>query len=101
MSTDYGSYKWPPDGSGSGNMNGVANFAAVSNGASTLAVSYSAAFANTNYSLTTSLRNIVDGAPIFLNIVSTAKSTTGFTVTFNAPADSANYYVEYIAVGIV
>lgn len=84
-----------------GTLIGSAGSAAISNGANTVSVVYGTAFDNTNYALVCQIRNTVDADPIFLNIVDTAKSTTGFTLTFNTTADSANYLVDYLAAGNV
>lgn len=90
-----------PSGGSGGNLSGVANSAVITNGSSSVAVTFSSAFATTNYAIVANVRNTTDPNPIFLDIVDTVKSTSGFTATFNAPADSANYFVEYIAVGNV
>ncbi len=84
-------------GSSTGSFSGVMNTVAISNGASTVSVTYTSPFANTNYALVVMVRNTTDSSPIFLQPVITAKSTTGFTATFNAPTDSANYSLDYIA----
>lgn len=48
-----------------------------------------------DYKLIVSVRNETDADPIFLNPIITAQSTTGFSVTFNAPADSSNYELNW------
>jgi len=68
---------------------------AVSNGSSTVSVTFSNAFPNTSYAIAVSFRNVTDSNPIVFGYNITAKSTTGFTVTMNAAADSANYVLEY------
>lgn len=80
-----------------GTLNGNSRTAAVASGSATTTVVYPTAMPDTNYALVVSLRNEVDALPIFLSIVETSKTTTGFTVIYNAPADSANYFLEYIA----
>jgi hypothetical protein len=84
-------------GGSSGGLTGRAGNTAISNGADTASVTFSSSFASTNYALICQIKNTTDASPIFLNIVETTKTTNGFTVTFNAPADSANYVLEYIA----
>lgn len=84
---------------GAGNKILAANGAvAISNGSSTVSAVYATAIPSSSYALSLTVRNVTDGSPIFLQSIITAKSTTGFTATFNAPADSANYLLEYMAV---
>lgn len=77
-------------------------------GSATIAISdqftdvlFSSSFPDTSYGLVTSITNTVDADPIWIQIVSTVKTTTGFRAYFNAPADSANYLLEYVALGNV
>lgn len=77
-------------------LTGRVQTAAISNGASSVAVTFSSAMLNTSYGLVTSITNTTDSTPLMPQIIHTAKSTTGFTATFNAPVDSANYKLEYI-----
>lgn len=71
--------------------------ASISNGASSKAITFSSAMADTTYSIDFAIENVTDASPIFLQGVVTAKATTGFTVTFNAPTDSANYVLSWHA----
>lgn len=80
---------------GQGNLLGHAGSQAISNGSPTVSVVYPAAMPDLNYSLTLSITNTVDADPIYLIIVSTTKTISGFTAEFNAPTDSANYVIEY------
>lgn len=95
------SFSWPAKGGGGGGgpyaLNGRAGTEPISNGSSSVSVTFSAVFSSLNYSVVFSVTNEVDGFPIFLNGIITAKSVSGFTVTFNAPTDSINYVLEYIA----
>lgn len=80
---------------GEGTQIGHAGETQITNGSPTVSVVFAAPMPNTNYSITATIRNLVDADPIYLNIVSTAKSTTGFTAEFNAPADSGDYFLEW------
>lgn len=60
------------------------------------AVVFTSAWPDALYVPEFSFSNTVDANPIFLQGIVTAKSTTGFTVTFNAPTDSANYVLNYM-----
>ena len=102
MATDYGTFYWPAGcngggGSGSAQASGTA---AISNGASTVTVTYDVTL-STSLPPIISVNNTVDASPIFLDAVVTAYSTTGFTATFNAPADSGNYVLQYAVFGAV
>lgn len=79
---------------GQGNLLGHAGTTAITNGLQTCAVTF-AAMPDTTYSITATIENTVDADPIYLEIVATTKSTTGFTAEFNAPADSANYILNW------
>lgn len=71
----------------------------ISSGVATLSVTFASAMSNSTYALTVSLKNTVDTNPQFQPITITAQSTTGFTVKWNANTDSANYSLNYIAIG--
>lgn len=73
----------------------------IASGASSKAVTFSTAFVDTTYAVVWSIKNTTDVSPIFLQGVITAKATTGFTVTFNTPTDTANYALDYLAAGAV
>lgn len=80
---------------GQGNLLGHSGVATIGNGSQTVSIVYPSAMPDTTYSLTFSITNLVDANPISLIVVGTTKLTTGFTATFNAPADSANYKLEW------
>lgn len=73
---------------------------AIGNGASTVTITYSTTLAAATSPIFSFL-NTTDVSPIFLLGVVTAFSTTGATITLNAPTDSANYSVRYAAFGVV
>lgn len=75
-----------------------ADSVALGNGVSTASVTFSSALATADYTITYSLVNTVDANPKFLDVIVTAKSTTGFSVKFHQNTDSANYLLEYICI---
>lgn len=70
---------------------------ALTNGTTTQAVTFSTAFGTTNYRVVPSFENDTDPNPQFQPITITNKLTTGFTATWNAPLDSGNYSLNYLA----
>lgn len=86
--------KWVVVG-GEGAMIGRVNQTSIPSSTQTIAITFSEAMPSSNYSLLTNIFNGTDANPIFLQVVGTIKSTTGFTVTFNAPTDSANYVLDW------
>lgn len=70
---------------------------ALTNGTTTQVVTFSTAYGTTNYRVTPSLENDTDVNPQFQPITITNKLTTGFTATWNAPLDSGNYSLNYLA----
>lgn len=71
---------------------------AISDSSSSVSVTYSSAFTDTNYAFVFSIRNTADASPILLQGEVTAKSASAVTVSFNAPTDTSNYILDYIAV---
>lgn len=69
----------------------------ISNGVTSKSVSFSSAFASTNYAVVATIRNAVDSNPMFIPVCITAKSTSGFTASWNTVTDSANYVLEWFA----
>ena len=67
----------------------------IINGSSTVTVAFSSDLPNASYNPVFSVQNLLDSEPIFLIGLVTSKSVSGFVITFNAAADSANYYVNY------
>lgn len=80
--------------SGNGGALRAAN-EAIGNAASSVTVVFSSATVNTSYVPEFSFINTTDPTPIFLQGIVTGKTTSGFTVTFNTPTDSANYVLGY------
>lgn len=71
---------------------------AISSGSNTIAVAFSSDIGTTNYSIKYSIVNDTDVDPIMLQGVVTTKLSSGFTVTFNTPTDTANYSIDWDAV---
>lgn len=70
---------------------------ALSSSVQSKAVTFGTAMPDANYVLDFCFQNTTDSDPIMLQGMITAKSTTGFTVSFNAPTDSANYKMNWKA----
>lgn len=68
---------------------------AISNAASSVTVTMSSAMDDATYAIDFAFQNVTDSTPIFLQGIVTAQSTTAFTVTLNAPTDSANYILSW------
>ena len=60
-------------------------------------IAFSAAFDSTDYSLTCTLSNTVDSVAVFRPVTVTNFTTGGFTVKWNDPLESSNYYLNYTA----
>lgn len=70
---------------------------AILAGATDLAVSLAEPFADTTYSVNATIMNTVDSMPVFQPVLVTAQSTTGFTISWNAPMPTGNYVINYYA----
>ncbi len=69
---------------------------AIGNDVQSIAVVFSSVWADALYVVTFAITNTTEGVnAIFLQGVITARSAAGFTVSFNAKTDSANYVLEY------
>lgn len=66
-------------------------------GQSYVDIIFSTPMLNTAYSLTLGLESS-DLNPIFMSYLITSKLTTGARITFNAPADSNNFFLSWQAV---
>ncbi len=76
-----------------------AGTSAIAQDVLTLAVTFSSAMDDANYAVNAVMRNSTDTSPDFQTVVVTAKSTTGFTVVWNDVTDTANYLLEWSALG--
>jgi len=61
-------------------------------------VVFSEPFDDANYSISLMMRNAIDASPSIYPMIVTATTASGFSVLFSGDIDSANYYLEYIAV---
>lgn len=59
------------------------------------AITLPQAYSDTGYSINVNITNTTDANPSQYACTITAKSTTGFTVTFSGDTDSANYKLEW------
>jgi hypothetical protein len=69
----------------------------ISNDAYGVSVVFAEAFADTDYSISVILSNVVDPTPSIYPMIITTKSGGGFTAEFSGKIRSANYYLEWIA----
>lgn len=106
MAIDYGTFYWS-SGSGGGGGGGSGAGSAQAAGVVSIAASVSSKSVVYATAIGSSLPpifsfiNTIDSSPIFLSGFVSAFSTTGFTITFNAPTDSANYKIDYAVFGAV
>lgn len=68
----------------------------ITNGSATVSVTFSTPWMDNAWVLSHAFENLSDADPIFLQGVITARSDLGFTMRLNAPADSANYYLNWV-----
>lgn len=82
--------------------NGATNIrrgqAAISNGASSVAVTFSTVYSSASWTLLAAyVRNTTDATPAALGVKTmTVRTAAGFTVLLDGPTDSANYVLEYV-----
>lgn len=69
----------------------------IAAGLQSQAVVFSTTLGTTNYAVVANLVNLVDTDPQIQAVVVTTKTATGFTASWSAPTDSANYRLDYIA----
>lgn len=81
--------------SGGGGDTGYKGVEAIPSGANTLTVNIGATLPNTDYTLVCEIENEVDSPILYPNVVVTEKTTTTFTVSFNAAMPSANYELNW------
>jgi hypothetical protein len=76
-------------------VHNVPQVVSLSNGATSLAISYTALQPNTDYSLILNIYNETDVTPLQNSLIVCDKLTSGFGVEFSAPFDSANYNLSW------
>ncbi len=70
---------------------------AITLNATSVSIIFGVAYGDADYIPTWSIRNTVDALPMFQPGTITAQTASGFTISFNAGWDSANYTLAYIA----
>jgi hypothetical protein len=70
-------------------------------GTTSVTVAFSTALDSTDYSLTCTLSNIVDSSPVYRPLTITNFTASGFTLKWNDPLDTGNYYLNYTATKFV
>jgi hypothetical protein len=68
---------------------------AIASSATSKSITLSPAQSNTDYAVNANFQNSTDSNPIFQPISVSSKATTGFTVEWNVPTDTANYLLEF------
>lgn len=74
----------------------ITDVVTIPNGATSLTVTWGSTLPANTFTLNATMENQTDSDPQFQNVVVTAKSTTTFTVSWNAPTDSGNYFIDFI-----
>ncbi len=69
----------------------------VSSGASSVVITFSSAFSNTNYAVTLTWINTTDSSVQYQPVTITAQSASAITVSWNGPTETANYSLMYTA----
>lgn len=77
------------------------NSIAVASGVKTKVITFSITLGTTNYGVVANLVNLTDVGPQIQPIIITNKLATGFTASWSADTDSANYLLDYIATPFV
>jgi len=68
----------------------------ISSAQTSVTVTFPAAIGNSTYRVAAWIFDSTDANPQFQPVVITARSSTQFTASWNAPTDSANYKLMYI-----
>ncbi len=71
---------------------------AIGSGVTSITVTLPIAMTTTSYVVLPNMVNTVDANPQFQPLVLTAKTTTTFTISWDHPTDTANYFLAYQAV---
>jgi len=83
-------------GGGSAAQAGYAQEEAIPNAATSLTITFPSPLPSNVYTVNPQMVNVTDASPDFQPLTITNKTASGFTVTWNAPTDSANYKIAYI-----
>lgn len=79
----------------SGGSDYIAKEAALTSGSTSISILFPEQ-PDLSYVVFVMMENLIDPTPQFQQVEITSKSTTGFTVSWNVPLDSANYVLSYI-----
>lgn len=83
-------------GSGSSGGGGVAQEVALTIGTTSMVVTFPLPQSSANYVVLGQIVNETDPDPEYIPVTITNKTTTGFTASWNAPLDTANYLLDYL-----
>lgn len=90
---------WSDLGGGSTSVNSRSGTSPIPNGVNSVVVTFSSPVTSTTYAVLADIGNIVDANPQYQTALVSNKTVNGFTLSWDAPTDSANYFVDYIAPG--
>jgi len=76
------------------NLNDAGN-EALASGVENTTITLSPNQGDTNYYITANMKNTTDSPPTYYNYTTTATTTSGFTISFSAAIDSANYSIDW------
>lgn len=71
---------------------------AIGNGNNSISITNPVDYGNSNYAVFACMQNLTDANPQFQSLRISAKSGSGFTISFEDPTDSANYKISYYAI---
>lgn len=75
-----------------------AQSASLTNGTTSVSVTFSSAMTDANYALTVTMKNTTDTNVLLQPVVITFQDANGFVAKWNSPLDSTNYLLSYIAI---
>lgn len=87
-------------GSGGGGASGIAEEVAIPNAATSINVNFPIPLLSSSYTVIAQMVNSTDVNPQYVPMTITNKTLNGFTASWNAPVDSANYLIDYIVPGV-
>lgn len=83
-------------GGGSAAQSGFSQEENIPAAATSLVITFPSPLPSSAYVVLPQMVNLVDASPEYQPLTVTNKSASGFTVSWNAPTDSANYKIAYI-----
>ena len=90
---------WSDLGGGSTAINSRSGNEPIPAAATSVTVVFSSPVTSTVYTVLVDMVNTTDANPQYQAPIVTNKTVNGFTVKWNAPTDSANYSIDYVAPG--